>query len=89
MTHKDIAHEAVYEFLEQMRAALHRPNASRQEILKWAEDAAPSIDPYAACMRVAISYDAIAVKAQKDSYARDRAESMARACRECAQEVGR
>ena len=41
------------------------------------------------CLRLATRYDAIAAKAQKDSYARDRAESMARACRECAAEVGR
>lgn len=43
----------------------------------------------ALCLKLAVSHDAIAAKAQKDSYARDRAESMAKACRECAQEVGR
>lgn len=41
------------------------------------------------CIALSSAYDAIAARAQKDSYARDRAESMARACRECAQEVSR
>lgn len=46
-------------------------------------------DAWAKCIKLADRYDALASKALKDSFARDRAESMARACRECAQEVGR
>lgn len=58
-------------------AAALEANASAVELSK------------SACLRLAARYDLQAEKAQKDSYARDRAESMARACRECAQEVGR
>ena len=43
MTHKDAAREAVYEFLEEMRAALGTPMAPREDILRWAMDTGAAI----------------------------------------------
>ena len=59
-----------------------------EPIVNTAVDQMPPATAQALCLHVAARYDALAARALKDSYARDRAEAMAKAARECAALVG-